>query len=152
MKDTIVFDLDGTIADVQHRVHLVQRPKPDWRGFHKSCSADKVNVWCLELAKSMAAAGYKIVVVSARSREAEPETIEWFARHWDTAGFNYALNLIRAEGDYTPDQILKKAWLDSSGLKERIQFVVDDRTRVVDMWRENGLTCLQCARWEEYKP
>ncbi|MEK7858147.1 MAG: hypothetical protein AAB320_03315 [Elusimicrobiota bacterium] len=150
-KDTIVFDLDGTIADIAHRVHLVKRPRPDWPRFFKSCSGDKVNAWCLELAKAMAAAGYKIVVVSARSREAAQETKDWFAQHWDPAGFKYSVELIRAQGDSTPDQILKQAWLNTSGLLDRILFVVDDRTRVVDMWRANGLTCLQCDRWEEFK-
>jgi hypothetical protein len=29
--------------------------------------------------------------------------------------------------------------------------VVDDRQRVVDMWREEGLTCLQCYAWKEFK-
>jgi hypothetical protein len=151
MKDTIVFDLDGTIADIQHRVAYVQRPNPDWNLFYKSVAADKVNIWCLELAKSMAAAGYNIIVVSARSRESQAATDVWFETNWRPAGFKYSVNLIRAEGDYTPDQILKKSWLDSSGLRDRILFVVDDRQRVVDMWRDQGLTCLQCQKWEEYK-
>jgi hypothetical protein len=29
--------------------------------------------------------------------------------------------------------------------KENILFTVDDRQKVVDMWRANGLTCLQVA-------
>ena len=33
----------------------------------------------------------------------------------------------------------------------RVLFVVDDRQRVVDMWRAEGITCLQCEAWPEYK-
>jgi hypothetical protein len=29
--------------------------------------------------------------------------------------------------------------------KDKILFVVEDRSRVVEMWRSEGLTCLQCA-------
>ena len=60
-----------------------------------------------------------------------------------------ALYLLRGEHDkFTPDQDLKRTWLNQFG-KEDILFVVDDRQKVVDMWREEGLTCLQCADWEE---
>ena len=59
--------------------------------------------------------------------------------------------MIRASNkDYTPDQDLKKKWLYSFG-KDRVLFVVDDRQRVVDMWRAEGITCLQCEAWPEYK-
>ena len=56
--------------------------------------------------------------------------------------------MLREDGDNTPDQELKRAWLHAYG-KERILFTVDDRQKVVDMWREEGLTCLQCADWKE---
>jgi len=55
-----------------------------------------------------------------------------------------------AHGDYTPDQELKRKWANSYG-KNKILFVVDDRQKVVDMWRSEGLVCLQCAKWEEFK-
>jgi hypothetical protein len=149
MKDVVVFDLDGTIADITHRLHFVQTPKPRWDKFFAECINDKPNKWCHDLAACMAATGHQIVVVSARSRIVLNETEEWFKKYWSDVP--HQLNLIRAVNDTSPDHGIKQAWLDSSGLKDRILFVVDDRTRVVEMWRSNGLTCLQCAVWEEYK-
>lgn len=146
MRDTIVVDLDGTLADIEHRVPLLHSLKPDWRSFYKSCVNDTANTWCVDLMRGMAYIGFKVIIVSARSREVEAETLDWLQKN----EIPYELHMLRAEGDYTQDQVLKKLWLDSYG-KERILFVVDDRTRVVDMWRANGLTVLQCARWEEYK-
>ena len=32
--------------------------------------------------------------------------------------------------------------------RSRILFVVEDRSRVVEMWRSEGLACLQCAPGE----
>jgi hypothetical protein len=32
--------------------------------------------------------------------------------------------------------------------KSKILFVVEDRNRVVEMWRSEGLVCLQCAPGE----
>jgi hypothetical protein len=52
---------------------------------------------------------------------------------------------MRADKDHRADHIIKKEILDSflaQGLD--IAFTVDDRQQVVDMWRENNITCLQC--------
>ena len=55
---------------------------------------------------------------------------------------------MRYRTNYESDEILKLRMIDN-GLKERIQWIVDDRQRVVDMWRENGLKVLQCSKWNE---
>lgn len=145
--DTVAVDLDGTLANIDHRTHLVQRPNPDWDRFFAECVNDKLNVWCAELMKAMGALGYNVVIVSARSRIAQKDTIDWLTKN----GVQYNdLYMLRPAGDTTPDTVLKKRWLDQYG-KERILFVVDDRQKVVDAWRAEGVTCLQCYAWPEYK-
>jgi hypothetical protein len=52
---------------------------------------------------------------------------------------------MRADKDFRADHIVKEemlSFLRSSG--NEILFVVDDRQQVVDMWRRNGVICLQC--------
>ena len=61
------------------------------------------------------------------------------------------LHLVRKDRDYTPDYELKLSWLRAYPDKDKILFVIDDRQRCVDAWRAEGLVCLQCASWEEYK-
>src|SRR5579883_2656195 len=146
-KDTVVFDLDGTIANIDHRTHLVKRPNAQWDKFFSECVNDKPNQWCIDLLLTMGRAGYDIKIVSARSRQVQRETREWLMSHIPCE-IPWELCMLRAPGEYTPDTVLKKAWLDGFD-KDRILFVVDDRRRVVDMWRENGLVCLQCSSWEE---
>ena len=49
---------------------------------------------------------------------------------------------------YMPDDELKQHWLDDlfpGDIRDRIVAVFDDRQKVVDMWRKNGLTCMQVA-------
>lgn len=151
MKDTIIVDLDGTLANIEHRTHLIRCDKPDWRSFYRSCVSDTPNEWCVSLVQSLCSYGFKVLIVSARSKEVEFETNAWLAKclgsndrvKWD-------LHILREVGDYTPDHILKKRWLSSYG-KDNILFAIDDRKRIVDMWRSEGLICLQCAEWEEYR-
>lgn len=150
-KDTVLFDLDGTVADITHRLKYVQTPTPDWPRFFKECVNDVPKPWARELARALMFAGYRVVIVSARSRVVEQETRDWFIKHWGPGYMPEAIHLIRPDKDSTPDDKLKREWLYSWGLKDRVLFVVDDRQRVVDMWRAEGLTCLQCDKWEEYK-
>jgi len=81
---------------------------------------------------------------TGRSDEVRDETVAWLNRHlgawWDVLR-------MRAHGDHTPDTELKRAWLRAlpSALRERIAGIFEDRTRVVQMWRDEGMTCFQVA-------
>jgi hypothetical protein len=51
---------------------------------------------------------------------------------------------MRPEGDYSPGDIMKQT-LYNQYVKDKyfIEFVIDDSTKCVEMWRNLGLTCLQ---------
>lgn len=153
--NTVLVDLDGTLADISHRLPLLQQDVPQWDAFYAACPNDKPKRWCEELILAMSAAGFNVIIVSARSRTVEAETVMWLREKTKLKNLfetgKLQLQMIRASNkDYTPDQDLKRKWLYKFG-KENVLFVVDDRQRVVDMWRAEGLTCLQCDAWPEYK-
>ncbi len=151
MKSVIV-DLDGTLSNCDHRLHHLKREKPDWDQFFDECDGDAPNPWCVALISSMLAAGYHVYVVSARSRIVEEKTLAWFLKHVPAFDHpNLHVYLVRPIGDSTPDQELKRAWLNGFAHRDEIAFVVDDRQKVVDMWRQEGLVCLQCYSWPEFK-
>ncbi len=52
---------------------------------------------------------------------------------------------MRAEGDKRNDTIVKYEILQELVKGYYIQYVLDDRSRVCQMWRESGLRCLQVA-------
>lgn len=58
---------------------------------------------------------------------------------------------MRKSGDYTADHVLKAEMMDSflDNKDFQVQFIVDDRQRVVDMWRSRGFNVLQCEAWDE---
>lgn len=144
LPDTVVFDLDGTMSDCSWRRHLVQGKHRDYEAFHCGIALDPLNEWCRELAVSMSVGGYRVVLVSARPRKRTAATVQWLKAH-DVAYDD--LFLLRGD-DKTPDQQLKRQWLLKYG-KRRVLFVVDDRPKVVRMWREEGVVCLHCADWRE---
>ncbi len=152
-KDIIVVDLDGTLADIDHRVDLVRCDKPDYDAFHKLCTKDTPKKWCVDLIFTFLRDDFIVKIVSARSRIVEVETLLWIGNIF-SPNFPWTKHLelvmVRNKDDHSPDQELKRKWLHESGLKDRILFAVDDRQKVVDMWRAEGLTCLQCAKWFEH--
>lgn len=43
MRPLYIFDLDGTLALIEHRLHFIQGPKKDWRGFFGAVGDDSPN-------------------------------------------------------------------------------------------------------------
>lgn len=149
MRNNIVVDLDGTLADLSHRLPLIKGDKKQWDEFYSLVGRDSVNIWCSTLMRAMRREGFNVVVVSARPMTVFDATHDWLNRGGVQYGNLYLLR--KDEKDHTPDVELKRNWLKAYG-KENILFAVDDRQRVVDMWREEGVTCLQCNAWKEDKP
>ena len=138
----VIIDLDGTLCDTAHRQHFMQGEKKDWPGFYKAIARDPVARWCDELIDAMIAAGYCILLVSGRPKTYEPETMTWLMANQ----IRFDELHMRREGDFRKDRQIKKEIYESD-IKPfyDVVFCVDDRQQVVDMWREIGLTCLQCA-------
>jgi FMN phosphatase YigB (HAD superfamily) len=137
---TIIVDLDGTLADVGHRLHHLQGRK-SWKRFFEGMPRDPVNVWCRTLMTAMKREGYGIAIITGRPDEYETAIRTWLLNH----DVPYDRLHMRKSGDFRADDIVKKEILDAHFRKEDILFVVDDRQTVVDMWRREGLVCLQCA-------
>ncbi|WGN90708.1 PseT-like polynucleotide kinase phosphatase [Burkholderia phage vB_BglM_WTB] len=57
------------------------------------------------------------------------------------------LRRMRPHGDTTPDDQLKRKWLHSLSPVDRARLIAvfDDRQKVVDMWRSEGVPCFQVA-------
>lgn len=85
---------------------------------------------------------YKVFIVTGR--EGTPEIIaatkEWLAKH------NIAVDelFFRPVGDFSSGaDCKKKIYEDNIKGKYNVQFVLEDNYKCVNMWREEGLTCLQ---------
>lgn len=143
----VIFDLDGTIADISHRTHFVRGGNKDWESFFAGCVADTPNWPVVRAFEAHRAVGHQVEIWSARSDIVRHETEAWLEI---AAGIDPTyLTRMRSAGDNTPDVVLKRYWLNQLHESERPDIVYDDRQRVVDMWREEGIACFQvAANWE----
>lgn len=141
MRSAIICDLDGTLCNIDHRIHLVKQNK--WDEFYDLCSKDTLNEWCAELLDLYATHLYDILLVSGRPEKVRYKTENWLKNN----GILYKDLITRADGDYCPDDELKeKIYRYHIEPYYRVAVVIDDRQRVVDMWRRLGLVCLQCTK------
>jgi len=142
-----VFDIDGTLADCSHRIHLINSEKKDWRAFFATVSDDKPIEHMIELAKRLWATA-PLVFVSGRSDECQNDTSLWLEQQ----GFGFVKQskprylYMRRAGDHRPDHLIKSEILDEL-LRDGFQPIMafDDRNQVVKMWRERGIPCAQVA-------
>lgn len=143
----IVFDLDGTLANCEHRRHLVtkDRKDPQWREFFRRCVDDTPIKHIIEVfwALIMSDDNHRIEIWSGRSDEVLLETKGWLLDH--VTAQTSILTRMRPAANTEPDDVLKERWLLELAPGDRPQLVFDDRDKVVAMWRRNGIPCIQVA-------
>lgn len=142
VTNCVVFDLDGTIADISHRRVYVENKPKNWAKFNATICDDIPNEPVVQLLRALHASKNPIVICSGREAVSKKVTVDWLARH----DIPYSAIYMRRAKDYRQDDVVKADLLDelmNDGWYPWI--VVDDRDRVVNMWRQRGFTCLQCA-------
>lgn len=141
-KKTVIFDIDGTLADIRHRRGFLEGDKPDWNRFNAAMGDDTPNGPVVTLYKTLwETGGFDIILTTGRNEKFRSVTEQWLI--WNEIPFGRMI--MREDNDNRADHIIKEEILNqllSEG--QQIEFTVDDRQQVVDMWRRNGITCLQC--------
>jgi len=169
----IIFDIDGTLMDIDHRRHHVEDSPKDWKGFIRDMEHDTPNIPIRDLMQSLNNSDNSIFFLSGRSEEHRRITIE----HIEMCGYNHQqqsaelrpkddyeriyyrgghydqILFMRHTNDYRADSIVKSELYDSLVSEWSYVFnsstpvlIFDDRQSVVDMWRDRGLTCCQVAK------
>lgn len=172
----IVFDLDGTIADINHRLHYLDEDPKNWDAFFAACSEDRPYVPVLKVFSDMSLNIMNIVEIwtgrtAGECDEIFRKTVDWlglnlfpikpnvyksvantskdfvlvsdndFFKRW-VMPFKIQIRM-RPHGNFDYDHVLKREWLHAArDAGKEIDMVFEDRQSVVDMWAEEGVTCL----------
>lgn len=140
----IVFDLDGTIALDLHRSHLLKEEPKKWDEYFSLCISDEPNHPIIAVAQALKRDGHRVELWTGRIDRVKEETIQWMKFHELFRVFSSVR--MREEFDRTEDTELKREWLrQSRALGNDVTLVFEDRQRVVDMWRSEGVVCCQVA-------
>jgi len=190
----IIFDLDGTLANCEHRRHFVDPErsvnhikgsegkyfnvftkeiwKPDWKSFYDDCDKDTpiIPVWRMFVDRLDMGLIKNIQIWSGRCESSREKTEAWLMRNLSPIGkCKLPMIKMRPIGDSTPDDQLKERWLDeyladmwprlpkvtqdNEGTvyrrKDPMEYVFDDRPKVVRMWRRRGIFVFNCCQHDE---
>lgn len=130
LPKAIIFDIDGTVASMKGRSPF------DWSRVGEDLPIKHV-VDMIVMYKNM---GYTILSTSGRDEVCRPETELWL----DENGIYPKELFMRSEGDQTEDSYVKyDLYKNHIEPFYNVEFVLDDRSTVVEMWRAIGLNCLQ---------
>ena len=149
MSKIILCDIDGTVANNSHRQIYVRNKPKNWKAYNQNMSKDtpiKEVLWLLSVLENAPGDYVQIVFLSGREETHRETTISWLDEYTSEFGFQYQGLYMRPAKDYRDDSIVKyELWqkVKEDFPNDEIMMVLDDRDRVVKMWRENGLRCMQ---------
>ena len=147
----IIFDIDGTLLNIQHRVHFLHLNPPDWESFNCSMKGDHP---ITEMVEPLRMVGNdkqtRLIFCSGRSEGSRSITENQIASILEQISHeenSKKINLyLRAANDFREDTLVKSDLYDQmivDGFQPKMVF--EDRASVVEMWRARGLRCLQVA-------
>jgi hypothetical protein len=144
VKPMAVFDVDGVVADVRHRLHHIARPPKNWRRFFATAGADPLLAAGASLAREYAR-GHRLVWLTGRPEYLRPVTERWLARH----DLPVDELLMRPSSDRRPARDYKASQLIRLARDGEVAVVVDDDPAVVSTLMAAGWPVL-LADWVPY--
>lgn len=148
MKPTAyVFDVDGTLANVDPYLHHVRGSNRDYEAFHEASIDALPNIEVIEILNNAVSDCHAILVVTSREEKWRGLTCKWLASN-DVR--SHAL-FMRADGDRRPDYEVKKDILDKINEHWFIVHAVDDNPNVIRLWEEYGIATTKIGAWDGNK-
>ena len=149
-RPIIVCDIDGTIADVSHRLHYlydgkgpnrVKKEDRDWDAFFDRCNKDALiestKEKVLKAAKDYGVPHEHVIFVTARPELYRQKTHKWLRENMSEFPANFLI--MRGENDRRPDYTTKEEIYHRFLKNKNIVKLFDDRPAVIEMWRKHGL-------------
>ena len=153
----VIFDIDGTLLDISHRLKHIKKTPKDWKAFRdpKEKAHDEPIMPIINIARAFLYnhSRDRIIFASGRSEQERVDTVlslsEWFLLDgWQKVTPDGKLGeavetyptspfYMRAENDFRKDTIVKREMYEQmlvDGYKPKLVF--DDRPSVLRMWRE----------------
>lgn len=158
-KGIVIFDIDGTLANIDHRLHFVKKQegeKKDWKSFFAAMSDDTPREDVLPMLETCMWDGYDIFFVSGRPDSYREQTTAWLEKHVYPLYEKYRQTckigalFMRKGGDSRPDTEVKQQIYDTYFKNYNVVRVFDDRPSVIRMWRENGLEVVDVGKGVEF--
>lgn len=147
MKSCVIFDMDGTLANVSSIRHYLKpdiHHGKDFDRFH----AESVNVpphsHVVNAAQVAKLLGHDVVIVTARKHMWRHQTAWWLAMH----GVPSDALFMRGNKDQRKDYDVKKDILSTIRQAWTPIHAWDDNPNIIRLWNEEGIPCTVVPGWQ----
>ena len=148
MKPTAhIYDVDGTLANVDPFLHFVRGDKKHYDAFHSASIHALPNIDVLEMLNNSFSDGHCIIIVTSRKEKYRGLTSMWLAKNNIRS---HAL-FMRADDDNRPDYEAKKDILDKINDLWEVTHAVDDNPNVIKLWEDNNIPTTKIGTWDGKK-
>ena len=130
----IICDIDGTIADNNHRQSLLNNNN-NWDKFFLEMKNDLPIYPVINKVIDEFRDGKEIIFLTGRPSNYEKETNEWLKKYFT---FEYKL-VMRRENDRRNKLIVKKELFLNNFSVNEIDYVIDNDAELLHQWKELGL-------------
>jgi hypothetical protein len=134
LPSAYIFDIDWTVALMNGRTPYE----------YDRVSEDLPNGWVRKIVFTIQDSWNDFIFVTWRPDSCKEDTVKWLYKNWLIPLINYNLYM-RKKWDKRKDTEVKREILEELTKEYYIEWVFEDRTRCVQMYRESGMTCFQVA-------
>ena len=142
-----IFDVDGTLANVDPYLHLVRGSNRDYDAFHKASIDALPNMEVVEMLNDAVADKFAVLIVTSRKEKYRGLTSLWLERN----NLRSHALFMRADDDNRPDYEAKKDMLDKITEHWDVFHAVDDNPNVIRLWEDHGIPTTKIGTWDGNK-
>ena len=142
-----IFDVDGTLANVDPYLHLVRGSNRDYNAFHEASIDALPNLDVVEMLNNAVADHHSILVVTSRKEKYRGLTSMWLAKN----NIRSHGLFMRSDDDNRPDYEAKKDMLDKISSLWNVVHAIDDNPNVIKLWEDHDIPTTKIGSWDGNK-
>ena len=142
-----IFDVDGTLANVDQYLHFVRGSNRDYDAFHGASINALPNTEVVEMLNNAVADQHSILVVTSRKEKYRGLTSMWLAKN----NIRSHGLFMRADDDNRPDYEAKKDMLYKISTLWDVVHAVDDNPNVIKLWQDHNIPTTKIGTWDGNK-
>jgi hypothetical protein len=142
-----IFDVDGTLANVDPYLHHVRGSNRDYEAFHEASIDALPNVDVVEMLNNAVADQHAIIVVTSRKDKWRGLTSLWLMKN----NLRSHALFMRSDEDNRSDYEVKKDILDKIDKHWKVVHAIDDNPNVIRLWEDNNIPTTKIGTWDGNK-
>ncbi len=142
-----IFDVDGTLANVDPYIHLVRGPNKNYEAFHEASINALPNFEVVQMLNEAFFDQMHVLVVTSRKEKWRGITSLWMAKN----DIGHHALYMRHNDDNRPDYEAKKDMLTEIRKHWNVVHAIDDNPNVIKLWEEYGIPTTKIGTWDGNK-